>query len=213
MRRRHAQRAVRTAAPEGAPGDAYIFTIAAQAAGLTHGHPTGRLASGALALLIHRLVAGDDLRTALDAAMVELRGHESHEETDAALDQALRAAATEPVSAETVEGLGGGWIAEEALAIAVYAALVHPEPEEFTDALALAVTHSGDSDSTGAVCGNVLGALHGETALPPELTFEVEGRGTIGQLADDFVWEFTEGNRLHDDYGPPSRWTRRYPGG
>jgi len=33
----------------------------------------------------------------------------------------------------TVERLGGGWIAEEALAIAVYAALVHPEPEQVID--------------------------------------------------------------------------------
>ena len=78
--------------------------------------------------------------------------------------------------------------------------------------LSLAVTHSGDSDSTGALCGNILGALHGEESLPPQLVFEVEGRGTILELADDFVYEFTRGHELHGEYGPYTRWTTRYPG-
>lgn len=191
-----------------------IFSWAAEAAGLTHGHPTGKLASGALALLVHRLVAGDGLSGALDGVMSELARHDGHEETSEALSAARAAAESSPVCAETVERLGGGWIAEEALAIAVYAALVHdgPTPDAFLDALALAVTHSGDSDSTGAVCGNILGALHGESTLPPELAFEVEGRGTILQLADDFVWEFTAPDRLHGEYGPFTRWTDRYRG-
>jgi ADP-ribosylglycohydrolase len=91
-----------------------------------------------------------------------------------------------------------------------YAALVHQGPSEVRDALALAVTHSGDSDSTGALCGNLLGALHGDTALPPGLAFEVEGRGTILQLADDLVWEFTQPDQLDGELGPQTRWTERY---
>jgi ADP-ribosylglycohydrolase len=188
------------------------FGMAVRAAGYTHGHPTGKLASGALAAIIAGLVAGDDLQAALDAAVAELARHDGHGETTAALDKARRAARERPVAAETVAELGAGWVAEEALAIAVYAALAHPEPAAFLDALALAVTHGGDSDSTGAICGNILGALHGETALPPELAFAVEGRGTILQLADDFVWEFTVAYRLHGDYDPDTRWERRYPG-
>jgi ADP-ribosylglycohydrolase len=109
-----------------------------------------------------------------------------------------------------VAELGSGWVAEEALAIALYAALARPRPGQFLDALSLAVTHSGDSDSTGAICGNILGAWHGETALPPQLAFEVEGRGTILQLADDFAWEFTVPHLLHGEYGPHTRWTTRY---
>lgn len=97
-------------------------------------------------------------------------------------------------------------------AVLRFAALSHPKPDEVLDALALSVTHSGDSDSTGSICGNILGALHGESALPPELAFEVEGRGTILTLADDFIYEFTAGSRLHGDSGPSTRWTDRYPG-
>ncbi|WP_258863095.1 ADP-ribosylglycohydrolase family protein [Marinitenerispora sediminis] len=195
--------------------DSLVFTWAAEAAGLTHGHPTGKLASGALAVLIARLAAGEGLDAALDAAMAELATREHHEETTRALRGAREAAADRPATAETVEELGGGWIAEEALAIAVFAALKHPGPgpEAFLDALSLAVTHSGDSDSTGAICGNILGALHGETAVPPELVFEVEGRATLLVLADDFAYEFTASGRLHDDHRPEDRWRQRYPGG
>lgn len=187
------------------------FSAAAEAAGYTHGHPTGKLASGALAVLIAAIVDGQELGTAAEATLDQLRHHDHHEETSQAIEQAV-AAARGPVGPAILESLGGGWVAEEALAIALCAALAHPGPEEMLDALALSVTHSGDSDSTGAICGNILGALHGETALPPELAFEVEGRGTILTLADDFCYEFTTGDRLHGDYGPHTRWTQRYPG-
>lgn len=187
------------------------FDAAAEAAGYTHGHVTGKLASGALAVLIGAIVRGQQLGESVDTMLQILRRHEGHEESTRALEHAVEAAQG-PASSATIETLGGGWTAEEALAIAVYAALVYPEPDHILDALSLAVTHSGDSDSTGAICGNILGALHGETALPPELAFEVEGRGTILTLADDFIYEFTARDRLHGYQGPLTRWTSRYPG-
>ncbi|MEV6415977.1 ADP-ribosylglycohydrolase family protein [Kribbella sp. NPDC051718] len=195
-------------------GDAdWIFDAAAKLAGYTHGHVTGKLASGALAVIIRELNQGAGLDDALDAAQALLATKPGHEETSGALTAARELAAKDlPRSPETVEQLGGGWIAEEALSIAVYCALAYPEPDQFLDALALAVTHSGDSDSTGAICGNILGTLHGETALPPQLVFPLEGRGTILQLADDFALEFTRANHLHGDYGPHTTWTTRYPG-
>ncbi|WP_427892499.1 ADP-ribosylglycohydrolase family protein [Kribbella sp. GL6] len=191
----------------------WVFDKAAEAAGYTHGHPTGKLASGTLAAIVRELCDGATLDDAITNATSLLVQHEGHEETSTALKLARHLAATAPAGPVTVERLGGGWIAEEALAIAMYAALAYPEPDQFLDALALAVTHSGDSDSTGAICGNILGALHGETALPAELVFTVEGRGTILQLADDFALEFTQQQRLHGDYGPFTAWTTRYPGG
>lgn len=186
------------------------FEWAVEAASLTHGHVTGQLASGAFAVLIGAILGGQELDDAAATMMRHLKDHAGHEETSAALERAI-AAAQQPPNIAVVESLGGGWVAEEALAIALYAALVHREPEDMLAALALAVTHSGDSDSTGAICGNILGALHGEAALPPELAFEVEGRGTILELADDFIYEFTSDRRLHGDYGPYTRWTDRYP--
>ena len=198
--------------PDGAPEDWY-FDAAADAAGYTHGHPTGRLAAGALGAIVHHLVADAELPDAIDATLRLLSERDGHEETTAALRTAVELAATGEPSVAAVESLGGGWVAEEALAIAVYAALSRPAPEQFLDALSIAVTHSGDSDSTGSICGDILGAWHGETALPPELVFGVEGRGTILELASDFVLEFTRSERLHGEYGPDTGWTRRYSGG
>ncbi|TDD61191.1 ADP-ribosylglycohydrolase family protein [Kribbella antibiotica] len=170
----------------------WVFDSAATAAGYTHGHPSGKLASGALAAIIHRICSGATLDAALDTAAELLTRHEGHEETSNALADARELAALPPAHRPaTIEQLGGGWVAEEALAIPVYVSLIHQEPEQVLDALALAVTHSGDSDSTGAICGNILGALHGEAALPTELASTVEGRAVILQLADDFVDEFS----------------------
>jgi len=59
--------------------------------------------------------------------------------------------------------LGEGWLAEEALAIAVYCALV---AEDFAHGVKLAVNHSGDSDSTRAMTGNILDALVGAAGIP-----------------------------------------------
>ncbi|GAB3954416.1 hypothetical protein GCM10029976_096650 [Kribbella albertanoniae] len=170
----------------------WVFDAASETAGYTHGHPSGKLASGALAAIIHEICGGATLDTALDTAAELLTRYEGHEETSEALTDARELAALPPAHRPaSVDQLGGGWVAEEALAIAVYVSLIHQEPEQFLDALALAVTHSGDSDSTGAICGNILGALHGEAALPAELAATVEGRAVVLQLADDFVEEFT----------------------
>ena len=49
-----------------------------------------------------------------------------------------------------------------------------------------AVNHSGDSDSTGAIAGNLAGALYGEAAIPPEWLEALELRDVIEQVADDF---------------------------
>ncbi len=190
------------------------FETAAEAAGYTHGHRTGRIAAGAFAAIVGGIVRGDKLEKAVTDAIRLAAHYEGHEETTRALQRATAIARDEPkATVGALESLGEGWVAEEALAMAVYVALTHPRPRDVLDALSLAVSHSGDSDSTGAICGNILGALHGETALPPDLVYEIEGRATILQLADDLVLEMTSGGRLHSEDRPDTRWTQRYPGG
>jgi len=96
--------------------------------------------------------------------------------------------------------LGQGWVAEEALAVAVYCALT---AADFRSGVLLAVNHGGDSDSTGAICGNLLGASLGAGAIDPGLLDGLEGRETITQIADDLHDVFAEGRE-------PS--SQRYPG-
>jgi ADP-ribosylglycohydrolase len=194
--------AVMRSAPFGLANDSpeRCFRSAVEGAVLTHGHPTGYLAAGTFAAIVHGLVEGRSLPDAVSQARGLLEAYDQREETLTAVDSAVAAAAGEP-SAEQVERLGGGWVAEEALAIGLYCALVYSESTQVRDALLLSVNHTGDSDSTGSICGNLLGALHGEAALPAAWVGEVEGRDTILTLADDFVDAQT---------GSPTRWQERY---
>ncbi len=167
-----------------------LFRLGVEVAALTHGHPSGQLPAGVLAATLHGIVhQGEPLSRALDEAIDILRGRPEHEETLAALQAALRLAGRGKPTAERVESLGGGWVAEEALAIAVYAALSCPE--DLREAMLLAANHSGDSDSTTSITGQLLGAVHGEEALPDDWLAELEGRETITRLADDFVLQMT----------------------
>jgi ADP-ribosylglycohydrolase len=162
------------------------FAMAARGAQITHGHPTGYYAAGALAAIVAHLVAGESLEGAVLRTLRLLEGHPGHTETTAALRAALDLAADGTPTAEKVESLGAGWVAEEALAIGVYCALAEPAAER---ALPLAVNHSGDSDSTGSICGNLIGASYGDTGLPHAWVARVEGRERIAALADDLAAE------------------------
>jgi ADP-ribosylglycohydrolase len=183
---------------------ALVFQLAIECAAQTHGHPTGYLAAGAFAVVVHALAHAEALEAAVLRAIGLLAAHPGHEETTVALRRALGAVRQGPPTAERVAELGEGWTAEEALSIGVYCALV---AEDVRHGLLLAVNHSGDSDSTGSVCGNLLGVQHGDTALPPGWVAELEGRGTLLQLADDFAMEMTQAAELN---AVPA-WLTRYP--
>jgi len=176
------------------------FNLGAEVAALTHGHPSGFLAAGAFALMISCIARGESLPNAVDTAMGELEGHEGHEETHDALQHAVDAATKSP-SAEQLTILGEGWVAEEALAISVYCALT---AKDFLSGVLLAVNHDGDSDSTGAITGNLLGTLHGAEAIPLRLSEGLEGRETIEQLANDFLAVIEDPQSLDGRRYPPN---------
>lgn len=164
-----------------APTPEAAFRLGCEAAALTHGHRSGILPAGHFAATLAAIVQGATLAEALDAADALLAPEAGAAETIAALAAARALAARGRPTAEALEGLGGGWVAEEALAIAVACALA---AEDLPDGLALAANHSGDSDSTAAIAGNVLGALWGEQAIPPAWLAPLELRAEIGLLAD-----------------------------
>lgn len=182
-------------APIGLVGGEDSFELAVEVAALTHGHPTGYLSAGAFAQIVAALVAGESLRDAAEQACDTLTDWDDHEETLGAIRAALTLAERgDAPCAETVAILGEGWVAEEALSIALYCALTYPnDPRR---ALLLAVNHSGDSDSTGAICGNLIGTERGVTALPNDWLARVEGRDEVEHTAIELA---TEG------YGPVRR--------
>jgi ADP-ribosyl-[dinitrogen reductase] hydrolase len=161
------------------------FDEGCAAAALTHGHPSGYLPGGVLAQVIAEMVEGKDLEEAIQASLVTLSRRPRHEETLHAVQRALTAARECPPTAETVESLGSGWVGEEALAISLFCALAHPD--NFAAGVLLAVNHSGDSDSTGAITGNLLGLLLGREAIPTGWVDAIELRAEIERMAELFI--------------------------
>jgi ADP-ribosylglycohydrolase/protein-tyrosine phosphatase len=141
---------------------ARAFRIGARIAALTHGHPSGYLSAGLMAAAVRGLLEDLPLHTALIQAAGLAREWSGHEETlvllNTALNQAIR-----PFTGVLPEVLGEGWVGEQALAIAVYAA---SSSQSFQEVMAIAANHSGDSDSTASLAGQLFGAEHGLEALP-----------------------------------------------
>lgn len=161
------------------------FTVAAEAASITHGHPSGYLSAGALAVVVAEVFAGAALPDAVSSAVDRLGRFRGHDETLRAVRAAVDLAEREPrPTPELVEQLGGGWVGEEALAIALYAALT---AEDLVAGMLVAVNHSGDSDSTGAIAGNILGALLGAGAIPGPLLDQLAERTAVQEVAQDFA--------------------------
>lgn len=99
------------------------------------------------------------------------------------IERALFLAENELSDVDNICRLGQGWVGEEALAIAVYAVARHVD--SFEDTLIAAVNHDGDSDSTGAIAGNIIGAIVGYDAIPEQFKKHLELRDVILAIADD----------------------------
>jgi ADP-ribosyl-[dinitrogen reductase] hydrolase len=192
--------------PRDSDGRAGSYHMAAEVARLTHGHPTAAVAAGFLSHLISLVRDGLDLKESCAEARLLIKDTRDAGETIGAVDAALRlAGAAGRVGPEEIEELGGGWVAEEAVAIALVAAL---RAESFEDGVRVAVNHSGDSDSTGAIAGNILGLMLGLKALPKAWLARLEMRETIETVARDLHAIFFTGA-----YGEaPKQWFAKYPG-
>ena len=95
----------------------------------------------------------------------------------------LRLADSDMPDLEAIHALGEGWVAEEALAIGLLCSLRHED--DFAGAITSAVNHGGDSDSTGAIAGNIVGAHLGLAGIPQRYLEHLELRDTISKIADD----------------------------
>ena len=67
----------------------------------------------------------------------------------------------------------------------MYAALV--AQDDFARGVRLAVNHSGDSDSTGSIAGQILGIQLGVEAIPVQWLEALELREVIEQVAEDLA--------------------------
>lgn len=161
------------------------FRVGCESAMITHSHPTGYLSAGVLAAILSEILSGTDLRTSVEKALAILSDYSDSTQTKEAVEKALRLIDFKVEPKEALKLLGPGWIAEEALAIGIYCSLKYSD--NFKEGLLCSVNHSGDSDSTGMVTGNILGAYLGCDSIPFDWLLNVELGNVTSGVADELL--------------------------
>ncbi len=165
-----------------------VDRVGAEAAALTHGHDLGFIPAAALVhiinLLVHKEMTLSDAVNDSIQAMKKMFLFERHMAYFIKLMQtAVELSSSEIEVTKAIHKLGTGWVAEETLAIAVYCSLRFPN--NFENAIVASVNHNGDSDSTGAVTGNIMGALLGVKAISNRFTDNLKLKNVVLEMADD----------------------------
>ncbi len=188
-----------------------VDTVAAEAAALTHGHELGYIPAAGLAHIV-TLVAHDDsikLIDAVESMRTTLKSMFSQakyiDDFDRLIEKAIKLASEDQDDLDSIRQLGEGWVAEETLAIAIYCALKYED--DFEKAIIASVNHDGDSDSTGAVTGNILGAYLGLDKIPGKYKEHLELYDLIIDIADDLYKDcpISEYSDVKDE-----KWERKY---
>jgi len=186
---------------------------------LTHKHPLGYIPAAFLSALIQKLMPYSYLsKTQLRNCVVdciplmeeiypEQRTHTDY--LKQLISRAIELSYSDRSDFAAISELGEGWIAEETLAIAIYCLLKYPD--DFEKAIIASVNHSGDSDSTGAVVGNIMGALLGYDAIPDYYKEKLELRWLVEELASDIAMGIPVGEYM-DCYDTPEKrlWMKKY---
>lgn len=165
-----------------------IDIIGAKAAALTHGHELGYIPAAMLVHIILRITEyGDTILKAVKDAMCMMPAifpkAKHMDELLTLIQKSIVLSEKGMNDLDAIRQLGEGWVAEETLAIAVYCALKHSD--DFEKGIIAAVNHGGDSDSTGAVAGNILGAALGIDAIPQKYLNDLELKDIILEIAED----------------------------
>lgn len=165
--------------------DAYALQ-GAMAGAITHSHIMGYVPAAMLADIVHMILLEDGRaleEIVLDslARMKRMFDYPATEAFAELIHRAVDLAKTDLPDTECIRQLGQGWVGDEAIAIAIYCALRHQD--DMVECLSAAVTHDGDSDSTGAIAGNILGAWLGAEAIPAEWLDAIELRGVVDDMA------------------------------
>jgi ADP-ribosylglycohydrolase len=167
--------------------------LSGEVAEITHQHPLGFIPASLMSHIIYRLAldehpSKDDMIQYINEGMEQIKLLYAQYPDDLKIladliERAVMRSYSKMSDVQNIESLGGGWVGEETVAIALYCCLRHFD--NFEEALIAAVNHKGDSDSTGAVTGNILGAAVGYETIPQHFKNDLELHDVILHMADD----------------------------
>ncbi len=184
-----------------------IMRVAAEAAAITHGHSLGYIPSAAFAQIVHRVVYGgcsmgntlEDIIRESNYLIERLyRGDGYLRYYLELINKAVEFSKNDRPDVENIEEIGGGWVAEDALAVAIYCVLKYRD--NFDMAIISSVNHSGDSDSTGAITGNIVGALIGYNNISDKWKKDLELIDVILEIADDLATKYLDSDNWKKKY-------------
>ena len=174
--------------------------LAGYAAEITHKHPLSSYSSIALAMLINEIITDEEIdrdrfRYLIIDRVFKSLGERYPKDNDLAnlfnlILKAMALADLKRDDSECIRELGQGWVAEETLAIAVFSVMRYID--DFEKCVICSVNHSGDSDSTGAVAGNIIGAIIGYAAIPKRFKANLELHDLLVSVADDLAGASSE---------------------
>lgn len=192
---------------------AKVDWLGTEAAALTHGHELGYIPAAALVHIVS-LVSHDPNMTLMDAVLdmkasirEQFAGATHLREFLEGVDRAIGLAKTSTDDLTAIRQLGGGWVGDEALDIALYCALKYEN--DFEKAIVAAVNRDGDSDSTGAITGNILGAYQGLKGIPEKYLKNLELMTLLNTMAEDL---YRDCRRKEDIQTNAPAWQIRYIG-
>ncbi len=159
-----------------------LTNISSRISKMTHGHACATAGSFATAFLVARSLDGTKTENLLDDLIKHsFRISEEFAEHMRRIPEALDM--EEPQEAHS--HLGKGWVAEEAVAGAIYANIKHPD--SFRACILEAANSGGDTDSKACIAGAIAGARLGKDAIPSGWIEAIENRDLLLRLASQLM--------------------------
>lgn len=190
----------------------WLASEAAQIAAITHSHSLGYIPAAMLVYIINRITYPDS-EMSLKEIVLEARNAMKDMYSDdenisyflELIDRSVTLAENEESDLDNIHQLGQGWVGEEALAISLYCSLRYTD--DFSKAISVAVNHNGDSDSTGAITGNIVGSWVGYDRIEDKWINNLELKEVILELAND-LYEGCQMSASSSFYD--MEWERKY---
>ncbi len=186
-----------------------VGSLAADALALTHGNPETFLSGVVLAYALAGILQQPEcpLEEQFLQAVSAMQSQFGFRFPQADLVEQRIARAMELAKAQQFTARDGMerlecYTASSCLAGAVYACLTYPD--DFDNAMILAVNHSGSSSAVGAITGAFLGAKMGSDALPDFYLESLQTLPALNQLAEDLAIGSMTTGLFNDD------WDHRY---